>query len=82
MLYRVIDLEIHTAEPLVPETSLLEFEIAIAKLKRNELPGIDKIPAELIQAGGETLCSEIHQLNSSIWNKEDFFLSSGSSLLL
>jgi hypothetical protein len=32
-----------------------EVEIAIAKLKKCKLPGSDQIPAELIQAGGETL---------------------------
>jgi hypothetical protein len=30
-----------------------------------------QIPAELIQAGGETLRSEIHKLINSIWNKEE-----------
>jgi hypothetical protein len=40
--------EIHTAEP-----SSSEVEIAIEKLKRYKSPGIDKIPAKLIQAGGE-----------------------------
>jgi hypothetical protein len=33
-------------------------------------PGIDQILAELIKAGGETLCSEIHKLICSIWNME------------
>jgi len=33
-------------------------------------PGIDQIPAEVIQAGGNTLSSEIHKLINSIWNKE------------
>jgi len=33
--------------------------------------GIDQIPAEMIQVGGTTLCSEIHKLNNSIWNKEE-----------
>jgi hypothetical protein len=41
----------HTAEPLVPNPSLFEEEIAIAKLKKYKLPGSDQIPAELIQAG-------------------------------
>jgi hypothetical protein len=40
-------------------------------LKRYKLPGNDEIPAELIQAGGETLRSEIHKLINSIWNKEE-----------
>jgi hypothetical protein len=58
-------IEIHTAEPLVPDPSPSEVEIAIAKLKSYKSPGSDLIPAELIQAGGEILHSEIHkQINS------------------
>jgi hypothetical protein len=64
-------MDIHTAEPLVPEPSLVEVEIAIGKLKSCKSPGADQIPAELIKAGGETLCSEIHRLICSIWNKEE-----------
>jgi hypothetical protein len=33
--------EIHRAEPLVPEPSDPEFEMAIEKLKRPKSPGID-----------------------------------------
>jgi hypothetical protein len=62
-------MDIHTAEPLVPEPSLIEFEIAFGKLKSYKSPGIDQIPSELIKAGGEILCSEIHRLIWSIWNK-------------
>jgi hypothetical protein len=40
----------------------LEVETATAKLKKYKSPGSDQIPAELIQAGGETLQSEIHKL--------------------
>jgi sorting nexin-29 len=35
-------------------------------------PGIDQIMVELIQAGGETLLSELHKLINSIWNREQF----------
>jgi len=52
--------EIHTAEPLVPESSAFEVEMAIEKLKRHKLPGTDQIPAELIKAGGRTIHSEVH----------------------
>jgi hypothetical protein len=52
--------EIHTAEPLVPEPSVFEFEMAIEKLRRHKSPGIYQIPAELIKAGGTTTCSQIH----------------------
>jgi hypothetical protein len=44
--------EIHTAEPFVPEPSSSEVKVAIGKLKRYKSPGVDQIPAELIQAGG------------------------------
>jgi len=62
--------EIHTAEPLVPEPSASEFELAINKLKSHKSPGIHQIPAELIKAGGGTICLEIHKLITSIWKKE------------
>jgi hypothetical protein len=52
--------EMHTAEPFVPEPSASGAEVAIGKLKRYKSPGVDQIPAEVIQAGGETLRSEIH----------------------
>jgi hypothetical protein len=61
-------MDIHTAEPSVPEPSLVEVEIAIGKLKSYKSPGTDHIPAELIKAGGETLYSEIHRLICSVWN--------------
>jgi hypothetical protein len=55
----------------VPEPSLVEVEIAIAKLKSYKSPGTDQTLAELIKAGGETLYSEIQRLICSIWNKEE-----------
>jgi hypothetical protein len=59
---RHMDIYIYTAEPLVPEPSLVEVKIAIGKLKWYKSTGTDQILAELINAGGETLCSEIHRL--------------------
>jgi hypothetical protein len=59
------------AEPLVPEPSLVKVEIAIGKLKSYKSPGTDQIPAKLIKAGGETLCSETHKCICSMWNKEE-----------
>jgi hypothetical protein len=87
----------HIAELLVPGPSHLEVDITIAKLKKYKSPGSDQIPAELYQAGGETLLSVIHKLITSIWNKEELkngvfwvvtpcgsctCLNSGRSLLL
>jgi hypothetical protein len=67
----VSQIEIHTPEQLVPGTSRLEIEIAIAKLKKFKSLGNDQIPAELIKAGGETLLSAIHKLVNSVWKKEE-----------
>jgi len=63
--------EIHTAEPLVPETRVFEFELVIEKLKSHKSPGIDQIPTELIKARDRTICCAIHKLIISIWNKEE-----------
>jgi hypothetical protein len=71
-VHDVRQIDIHTAEPLVPEPSLVEVEISIGKLKSYKSPGTDQIPAELIKAGAETICSEINRLICSIWNKEEF----------
>jgi hypothetical protein len=43
--------EIHTAEPLVPESSAFEVDLAFEKIKSHKSPGVDQIPAELIKAG-------------------------------
>jgi hypothetical protein len=51
----VRQIEVYTAEPLVPGPSRLEVEIAT-----------DQIPAELIQAEGEILLLEIHKLINSV----------------
>jgi hypothetical protein len=63
-------IEIQTAEPLVPDPRPFVVEIAIEKLKRYTSPGSNQILAELIQAGCEILHSKIHELITSIWNTE------------
>jgi hypothetical protein len=63
--------EIHTAEPLVPEPSALEFELAIENLNSHKSPCIDQIPAELIKAGGRTIRCVIHKLIVAIRNKKE-----------
>ena len=62
--------EIHTAEPLVPEPSASEVELATDKLKSHKSPGIDKIPAEMVKAGGRIICLEIRKLIIYNWKKE------------
>ena len=48
-----------------------EVELANDKLKSHKSPGIDQILAELIKAGGRTICLEIQKLITSIWKKEE-----------
>jgi hypothetical protein len=63
--------EIHATEPLVPEPSVLEVELAFEKLKSHKSPGIYQIPAEMIKAGGNTIRCAIHKPIIAIWNKEE-----------
>jgi hypothetical protein len=67
----VRQIEVHTAELLVPGPSRFEVEIAFAKLIKYKSPCSDQIPAELIQAEGEMLLSASHKLIDSVWNKEE-----------
>jgi hypothetical protein len=45
--------------------------LQLQSLKKYKSPGSDQILAELIPAGGEALCSEIHKLINPIWHKEE-----------
>ena len=64
------DVEIQTAEILVPEPNILEVEIAVEKLKMYKASGTDEIPAELIKRGGKPLLDKIHSLLCMIWERE------------
>jgi hypothetical protein len=76
----VRQIEIHTAEALVPAPNHLEVEISIAKLKKYKSPGSDQIPSELYQAGGEILVFVIHIFLISISKRKNCLIS-GRSLL-
>jgi hypothetical protein len=65
----VRQIDVCTAEPLVPGPSCLEVAVAIAKLKKYESPGSDQILA--LAAADETLVFLIHKLISTIWNKKE-----------
>jgi hypothetical protein len=50
-IHRISDvrqMDIHTAEPLVPDPSPFDLHIAIAELKNYKSPGSDKITVELL----------------------------------
>ena len=62
-VHGVIDVrqtEIHTAQPVVPQLSAHEVDMAIKKLKRHKSPGVDQIPAEVIKRGSRIIRSESH----------------------
>jgi hypothetical protein len=70
--------EIH--EPLIPEPISSVVEIAVEKLKRYKSPGIDQIPAELIQAGIHYVLRSTNLLIVFVIRKN--CQSSGRNLLL
>jgi hypothetical protein len=67
----VRQIEIHTAEALVPSPNHLEVEITIVKFRKYISPGSDQIQPELIRGGGEALMPAMSKLINSIWNKEE-----------
>jgi hypothetical protein len=72
-VHEVVDVrqkKIDMAEPVVPEPSFFDIDIAVAELKKYESPGIDQVVAKLIQAEGETLW-EIHKPINSVCNKKE-----------
>ena len=44
-----------------------EVEIAVASLKKGKSAGVDNIPAELVQAGGETMLDVLTEICNRIW---------------
>jgi hypothetical protein len=58
--------EIHTTEPLVPEPSVCEVELAIEKLEKSQKsPGIDQIQAEFTSSANRCAFALIVSLVSS-----------------
>ena len=71
----------YTAEPDIPEPSLIEVELAIDKLKKHKATGVDHIPSELIQAGGGKLYKEIHELIISFGTRKNCHTKGTNPLL-
>jgi hypothetical protein len=67
--------------PLIPEPSSYEVETAIANLQSYKSLSIVVILAEIIQAGCETLRSEVHNIINSVGIRKNG-LSSGRCVLL
>jgi len=63
--------DLHGTEPLVPESSTFEVDMAVEKWKRYKSLSVHQISAMSVQAGSRTLHSEFHKLTNSAWNKEE-----------
>jgi hypothetical protein len=50
VVHDVMQMDVHTAEPLVPEPSLVKVEVAIEKLKSYKSPGTDQILDKMLKA--------------------------------
>jgi len=83
IVYEVRQTDLHTAEPLVPDPSAFEVEMAILKKNKGQKsPGIDPNPAELITTGCRTIRSAIHKHFKSIWNKQELPMEGRESIIL
>ena len=69
-LVHVRQTEIHSAEPLVPEPSAFEVEMAIEKLKR-QITRYWSNRSKNYSSRDRTICSEMRTLTNSVWNKEE-----------
>ena len=49
----------------------MEVEVAVASLKKGKSVGIDNIPAELVQAGGETMIDVLIEISSGSGEQEN-----------
>jgi hypothetical protein len=74
--------DIQTAKSFLSEPSISEVVIVIEKLNRYKSPRVHQIPAELFQAGKETLHFEIHKLMKLIWNKEELLHQRKKSIVV
>jgi hypothetical protein len=67
----VVQIQIHTPRPLVPDPSHTELELATGNLKKYRSRGSDHIRAKLLNAGNEIFLSAIHKIINSICKEEE-----------
>ena len=59
-----------------------EVEIAVASLKKGKSAGVDNIPAELVQAGGETMIAVLTEICNRIWRTVEWPTTWTQSLII
>ena len=57
-------------------------EIAVASLKKGKSVGVDSIPAELVQAGGETMIDVLKEICNRIWRTGEWLTPWTQSLII
>ena len=55
-------------DDILPE----EVEAAVKMLKKGKSAGVDNIPGELVQAGGEEMIHVLHKICNEIWKKGEW----------
>ena len=59
-----------------------EVKIAVASLKKGKSAGVDNIPAELVQAGGETMIDVLTEIYNRIWRTGEWPIQWTQSLII
>ena len=59
-----------------------EVEAAVTSLKKRKSAGVDNIPAELVQAGGEAMIDALHIICSKIWQTGEWPTQWTQSLII
>ena len=59
-----------------------EVEAAVKSLKKGKSAGVDNIPAELVQAGGEAMIDALHIICSKIWRTGEWPTQWAQSLII
>ena len=67
---RVLDTENSQSDDKVNDILKSEVEEAVKMLKKGKSPGIDNIPGELIQAGGEDMITALLNICNQIWKNK------------
>ncbi|CAF1404873.1 unnamed protein product [Adineta ricciae] len=78
--------ELEGIAPLIVERTndivYSEVQTATRALKRNKSPGSHGIPAEMLQARGESIAREIYQLYNKAWREDTILEEWGKSILV
>ena len=77
----VLDCRQHLEEDLQPILRE-EVEIAVAPPKKGKSAGVDNIPAELVQAGWESLINVLTEICNKIWKREEWPTPRTQSLII